>query len=279
MRRIVNDVTMMGAALGDQVGWTTIWEAVKRETKATTNLKEGSEEFFKKAGERFTEVIVKTQVYDSTLSRSGYMRSKHDSVKMLTAFMGEPTVSFNMMFHAVSQAVRKKMSKKESARIIGSVYASVVMASVASSLIYALRDDDDDESYLEKFAEAFSDKLLSDINPLNMLPAVRDIMSILDGWDVSRTDMDIFQDIYDAITSLGSENKSAWRKVEDLSGAFASLFGVPLKNTLRTGREIYNLFKNIFDGVSPSGVGDAFVRGITGAKKDKGKALYEAIVK
>jgi hypothetical protein len=274
----IDDATMMGAAFGDQIGWTAIWEAVKRETKATTNLKEGSEEFFKKAGERFTEVIVKTQVYDSTLSRSGYMRSKHDSVKMLTAFMGEPTVSINMMFHAVLQAKRKRIPKREAARIIGSVYASVVMASVASSLIYALRDDDDDESYLEKFAESFSDKMLSDINPLNMLPAVRDIMSLMDGWDVERTDMAIFKDIKDAFDGLSSENKSAWRKVEDFAGAIAALFGVPLKNTLRTGREIYNLVKNIFDGVSPSGVGDAFVRGITGEKKDKGKALYEAIV-
>ena len=272
----IDDVSMMGAALFDQLGWTTIWEAVKREVKATTNL--SGEALLQKAGERFTEVIVKTQVYDSTLSRSGYMRSKHDSVKMLTAFMGEPTVSFNMLFHAISQAKTKKVTKKQAARMIGAVYASVVMASAASSLIYALRDDDDDESYLEKLAEAFGGKLISDINPLNMLPAVRDIMSILDGWDVSRTDMDIFQDLYDAVTSLDSENKSAWRKVEDLSGAFAHLFGVPLKNTLRTGRELFNLVKNSIDGINPSGVGDAFLRGVTGEDKNKGKALYEAII-
>ena len=274
----IDDVSMMGAALGDQVGWTTIWEAVKRETKATTNLKEGSEEFLKKAGERFTEVIVLTQVYDSTLSRSGYMRSQHDTVKMATSFMGEPTVSFNMLFNAVSQVVKGKMSKKEAARTIGAVYASVVMAAVASSLIYALRDDDDDESYLEKLAEALGEKVVNEINPLNMLPFVRDVMSILDGWDVSRTDMDVFADLYSAITTLDSDNKSAWRKVEDLSGAFASLFGVPLKNTLRTGREIYNLFENIFDGVSPSGVGDAFLRGVTGKDKSKSEALYDALV-
>ena len=281
----IDDISMMGAALGDQVGWTTIWEAVKRETKATTNLKEGSEEFLKKAGERFTEVIVLTQVYDSTLSRSGYMRSQHDTVKMATSFMGEPTVSFNMLFNAVSQAVKGKISKKSAARTIGAVYASVVAAAVASSLIYALRDDDEDESYLEKLAEALGDKLIGgkwwipgDMNPFAMLPFVRDIMSICDGWDVSRTDMDIFQDIYDAITALDSDNKSAWRKVEDFSGAFAALLGVPLKNTLRTGREIYNLFENIFDGVSPSGVGDAFLRGATGKERVKSKALYDALV-
>ena len=274
----IDDITMLGAALGDQIGWCTIWEAVKRETKATTNLKEGTEEFLKKAGERFTEVIVLTQVYDSTLSRSGFMRSKHESVKMMTSFMGEPTVSFNMLMNAVVQAKGKRITKRQAGRIIGAVYASVVAAAVAASMIYALRDDDDDESYLEKFAEAFSGKMKDEINPINMLPIMRDLMSIMDGWDVERTDISVFKDLKDAFDGLSSENKSAWRKTEDFAGAIASLFGIPVKNTLRTGREIYNMFKSVFDDVAPSGVGDAFVRGITGEKKDKGKALYEAIV-
>ena len=274
----LDDITMLGAALGDQIGWTTIWEAVKREIKSTTNLKEGSEEFLQKAGERFTEVIVLTQVYDSTLSRSGFMRSKHESVKMMTSFMGEPTVSFNMLMNAVLQVKGKKITKRQAARTIGAVYASIVAASIAASMVYALRDDDDDESYLEKLAESLSGKLKDEINPINMLPITRDIMSIMDGWDVERTDVAIFKDIKDAFDGLSSENKSTWRKIEDFAGALASVFGIPAKNMLRTGREIYNLFENTFDGVAPNGVGDAFVRGITGEKKDKGKALYEAIV-
>jgi hypothetical protein len=276
----LDDITMLGAALGDQIGWCTIWEAVKRETKATTNLKEGSEEFLKKAGERFTEVIVLTQVYDSTLSRSGFMRSKHESVKMMTSFMGEPTVSFNMLMNAVVQAKGKKITKRKAARIVGSVYASVVAAAVAASMIYALRDDDEDEAYLEKFAASLSGKLKDEVNPINMLPIMRDLMSIMDGWDVERTDISVFKDLKDAFDGLASENKSAWRKTEDFAGAVASLFGVPVKNTLRTGREIYNLFKGIFDSESPTGTGikNAIVEGITGKEKSNGQQLYEAMV-
>ena len=274
----VDDITMYGAALGDQIGWCAIWEAVKREIKATTNLKEGSQEFFEKAGERFTEVIVLTQVYDSTLSRSGYMRSKHDSVKMLTSFMGEPTVSFNMMHDAVLQAKRGTTSVLKAGRTISATYASIIAASVFASAIYGLRDDDEDESYLEKFAEAFGGKLLGDINPLNMLPAVRDLISILDGWDVERTDVAVFKDLKDAFDGLDSDSKSAWRKTEDLAGAFASVFGLPLKNVLRTTREIWNAVENIFDDVLPKDVGEAFVRGITGEEKEKGDELYDALV-
>ena len=274
----IDDITMKGAAIGDQLGWCTIWEAVKREIKSTTDLKVGSEEFLKKAGERFTEVIVLTQVYDSTLSRSGFMRSKHDSVKMLTAFMGEPTVSINMMADATIQAKRGTITKRKAGRIIGAVYTSIILASIASSLIYGLRDDDEDESYLEKFAEALGGKLLDEINPFNMLPGIRDIISIFDGWDIERTDMAIFKDIKDAFDGLSSDNKSAWRKVEDFTGAIASIFGVPLKNVLRSARETYNAISNIFDDVTPSNVDDAFVRGVTGEKKDKSKSLYDAII-
>lgn len=277
----IDDWTMKGAEIGDMVGWCSIWEAVKREIKATTNLKEGSKEFLDKAGERVTEVIVLTQVYDSTLSRSGYMRSKHDTMKMLTSFMGEPTVSMNMMADAAIQAKRGTITNRKAGRIISSVYAATILASVFASLIYGLRDDDDDESYIEKFSEALGGKLLGDLNPLNMLPGFRDIVSIFDGWDVERTDMAIFKDIKDAFNGLGSDSKSAWRKTEDLAGAIASVFGLPLKNAMRTAREIYNAVENIFDGVNPNGlkdVGDSFVEGLTGKKKDSGSDLYAAIV-
>ena len=277
----VDDITMLGAALGDKVGWTAIWEAVKRETLHNNpKLSPKSEEFLKIAGDRFTEVIVLTQVYDSTLSRSGFMRSKHESVKMMTSFMGEPTVSFNMLMSAVTQAKNKRITKKQAARTIGAVYASVLAASIAASMVYALRDDDDDEAYLEKFAESLSGKLKDEINPLNMLPIMRDIMSILDGWDVERTDVAVFKDLKDAFDGLFSENKSAWRKVEDFAGAIASSFGIPLKNVLRTGREMYNIFENIFDSDTPTGAGikDSIVAGITGNEKSNGQQLYEAIL-
>lgn len=282
----IDDISMLGAAGGDILGWCTIWAAVKREVKANNKgMDVNSEEFLNLAGKRFTEVIVYTQVYDSTLSRSGYMRSKHDSVKMLTAFMGEPTVSVNMMYNAVLQAKRggKGMIAK-AARTIVAVYLSQIAASAAASAIYALRDDDEDETFGEKFAEAWSDKMLGkyaltgELNPLTQLPAVKDIISIFEGWDVERTDIAVIKDIKDAFDGLFSDNKSTWRKIEDFSGAIASLFGLPVKNVIRTGREIYNAFKMGFSDVEGGSFGEAFVRGMTGEEKSKPNKLYDAIV-
>ena len=275
----IDDVSMKGAEVADKMGWASIWEAVKREVKATTNLEVGSEAFLKKAGERFTEVIVKTQVYDSTLSRSGFMRSKGDLMKMLTAFMGEPTLSINMMFNAIVNVFRGG-SKAQAARTIGFTYASIIAASALASLIYALRDDDEDESYAEKYSQSFGGQVVDDVvlAPLTSLPAVKDIVSIFQGWDVERTDVAIFKDIKDAFDGLDSENKSGYRKVEDFAGAIAAAFGLPLKNLLRTGREVYNAFDLSFDGISGGNMGGAFVEGVTGKESSKTDNLYDVIV-
>ena len=277
----IDDVSMWAAGKADVIGWLTIWDAVKRECVTKyTNLAPNSEEFLQKAGERFTEVIVKTQVYDSTLSRSGYMRSKSDTVKMATSFMGEPTLSINGMADAVIQLSRGTIPKGRAIRTIAATYASMIAASAAASLIYAMRDDDDDESFVEKYLEAFGDKLVSDINPLSMLPFVKDIMSIFEGWEVERTDMAIIQDIYNAWESLDSDTKSPYRKVEDFAGAIAAAFGVPVKNVMRTGREIYNFVEDIFDKNAGGDLWGAFAGGITGEDKKTPKTttLYEAIL-
>ena len=277
----IDDVSMKGAEVADWIGWTTIWEAIKRETKDTTNLQFGSKEFLDKCGERFEEVIMKTQVYDSTLSRSGFMRSKNDGVKMLTSFMGEPTLSINMMYSAVINALRGgKEAKLKAAKTIGYVYVAMILAEALSSAIYALRDDDEDESYMEKYLQSLGGSVVSDIvlAPVTSLPGVKDIVSIFQGWDVERSDMAIFKDIKDAFDGLDSESKSSYRKVEDFAGAIAAAFGLPLKNVLRTGREVYNAGSHMFDDVSGGNAWDAFAEGIKGKSDSNSNSLYKAMI-
>ena len=252
---VIDDISMKGAELGDRVGWLTIWNAVKREVASKNKgIATSSEQFLSLVGERFTEVIVYTQVYDSTLSRSAFMRSKRDLTKMMTSFMGEPTLSYNMMANALYQLKRHTMKKSQAARTISSVLVSTTLASLAASFIYGLRDDDDEKTLLEKWLRAFGMDMLgvveingfkiplvaSNLLPHNMLPWFRDAVSLLEGWDVERADMSVLADVWKAIDGLDSEKKSAWRKVEDMA-SIASMFGIPLKNAMRTFREMYNL--------------------------------------
>jgi hypothetical protein len=112
---------------------------------------------------------------------------------------------------------------------------------------------------------------------------------MLQGWEVERTDMAAFKDIVDAFKGLDSDSKTPYRKAEDLFGAFAGLFGIPLKNMMRTGREVYNFFENILDDDTPSTekVGEAFVGKKTASdvndalksgKTEKAKEIIDEII-
>ena len=257
-----DDVFGFAPAKADEYTWCAIWDAVKRETKAKhKDLNVNSEEFLKIAGNRFTEIIDKTQVYDSVLSRSGNMRSKSIFMQMLTAFMAEPTTSANMVEQAFREA--KAGHPKKAMAYINSVGASVIINSLLVSFIYALRDDDEDERFHEKYLEALLKELADGFNPLTYVPLVKDVWSIFQGWDVERVDMSLFKDLYDNLEkevkkakelaegiidgSLSEEEiKAGFKETGEYMFAvldtIASMNGIPLKN-LR--RDFYTMPKNI----------------------------------
>lgn len=63
-----------------------------------------------------------------------------------------------------------------------------VLAAAAKAIVMAFRDTGDDE-WWEKWFSSFSSDLLSTLNPLSIIPFVKDIFSVLDGYDVERMDM------------------------------------------------------------------------------------------
>lgn len=258
-----DDLLSFAPAVADEYTWSWIWDAVKRETKAKhIDLNVNSEEFLKIAGERFTEIIDRTQVYDSVLSRSGNMRSKGLFMQMLTAFMAEPTTSANMAYQAMLEA--KAGHKKKAMAYIGSVGTSVILNTVLVSLIYAMRDDDDDERFEEKYTEAFVKELIDGINPLTYIPFIKDVMSIFQGWDVERVDMSLIADLYDNLDKTIGKFKDLAEGIgdgslseEEIKASFeeilkeyslpvldtlASIVGVPFKNIRRDIVSIFSTY-------------------------------------
>ena len=230
------------AAKADEMTWAHIWAAVKAEITDTTNLSPGTEEFFKVCGERFTEVINYTQVYDSTISRSQIMRDKSTSAQMLTAFMSEPTVSLNVLMNAVHQAkTNGNVGRKFATRAVGAFVGNVVLNSLLKSLVIAGRDDDEDETYFEKYSGEVIRNIISDINPLGMIPFVKDILSVFEGYTVERADMNLFSDLAQSVKILQNDNKTIAEKIESISGSLAAFLGLPVKNVLRDVRTVYNI--------------------------------------
>ncbi len=283
------DATMFGASLMDKLGWVTIWKAVKKEVSSTRpELTVGSEEFLNACGERFTEVVTKTQVYDSVNTRSGYMRSKHDSVKYLTSFMGEPTVSIGMYFTATNNLIRALGTKdraqiskalKKFARTAATLPVAGALTAMAKALIQAMRDDDEDESYIEKWVEHYTANFKEDLNPLNYLPVFRDIVSVWEGWDVERPDMTLIADLITSAKNMFDEDATAEDTLNAL-GAFANLLGIPLKNVIKDARGFINTVKTVSQGekTTSAGIKEALKKGWTGEKTSNAQQLYEAIL-
>ena len=263
-------------AVADELAWCQIWEAVKKEVADRQGL--SGEELLQAAGKRFTEVIVNTQVYDSVLSRSGLMRSKDTGMKMATAFMAEPTTSLNMITDAIIQG--KRGDKSYARKAIGSVVASMIINSILVSFVYAGRDDDEDKTYLEKYVGTLTGELIDSFNPLQLIPFVKDIVSIMQGYDVERSDMAVVTDLYKAWKNLSSDKRSVYRKVEDFGGAVAAIFGLPVKNIMRDVRGIYNTAMSFFNGEETTGrgVGEAVRAAVTGNERSNSDQLYSAMV-
>ena len=273
-----NEVMGWAPAMADELTWCAIWEAVKRETNANNpKMDVKSEEFLKKVGERFSEIIEKTQVYDSVLARSANMRSKNGLMQMLTAFMAEPTTTVNM----VEDALRKG-DKKTIARTFGAVAATILINNALASLVYGMRDDDEDETFLEKYVQAFTSGMLDDINPMTYYPILKDVWSLFQGYDIERSDMAIYSDITDSIKKVVTlftkfdsdmdEDDAAeyYKQVGDalmsLLDAGASAFGIPWKNARRDLVSYFNTVKTFARGGSTTW--NSFVDTVGGAALD-----------
>lgn len=279
-RQYRDEILSKAPSVADELAWCQIWNAVKKEIAETKKLQ--GEELLQAAGKRFTEVIVNTQVYDSVLTRSGMMRSKDTGMKMATSFMAEPTTSLNMIADALIQG--KRGNKGYARKAIGAVAASMILNSILVSFVYAGRDDDEDKTYIEKYAGSLTSELIDSFNPLTLIPFVKDIVSIAQGYDVERSDMAVITDLFNAWKKLSSDNLSVYRKVEGFGGAIASIFGLPLKNIMRDVRGIYNTVKSAVAGPDTTGRGvldaakESLPKWMGGGERSNADQLYAAML-
>jgi hypothetical protein len=262
--RKLNDALSAPAGMADAVTWGRLWNACEWATaREHKELAKGSEAFYKAVNELFTEVIDQTQVVDGVLQRSNIMRSSNAVVKQATSFMGEPIMSLNLLMRSYDQVRYEQNAQKRGRAIktMGRAATALVVTNVvnalAQSLIDAMRDDDEDKKYWDRFRSAFTgitgeeesawDKAVaavfngnvgSNMNLLGQIPFVKDALSMLQGYDVSRTEMEIVADLIEAgqtaVQSAGGAGKKTRAyAAKELLAAGAKVFGIPLGNLAR----------------------------------------------
>lgn len=247
--------TMILAQKADDVTWGVLWNAVKQETKALhPDIDVNSKEFTDLCVDRYDELIDQTQVVDSVLHRSQIMRSNNGLHKMATSFMAEPTKSYNMLANALRDwyempgkwnAGSKRFFKQT---LKAYIITNVVNAAV-QSFMDAFRDKkDDDTTYWERWLEDYKDNVIDNLNPVQLIPYMKDILSIAQGYDVNRLDMQGLSKLFAGVRNVQKyatdadyrENHTWLEAAESLMSGISSVTGIPIYNVERDFKAIYN---------------------------------------
>jgi hypothetical protein len=248
----VVEASMKGAEIADKITWGYLWNACELEVRdKQKNLKVGSDEFYSAVANRLREVIYTTQVVDSTMTRSHMMRSKDGWDKMATAFMSEPTLSYNMLQDCYMDwklTERQTGSKQKAFKKCGKKMARTITAYTVTSMICALVEsgfdifrDDEDEITPEEFIELYLKNLASNMNILNNIPYVKEIVSMMQGFSSSRTDTQWMQYLTYTITGIGKlleGEGNAYTTAKNALRAFSYGTGLPLYNLWRDGTAV-----------------------------------------
>lgn len=214
---------MKGAEWADRLTWGRLWNACKAEVRDKQKLT--GDALLKATAERFREVIYSTQVVDSTMTRSQAMRAAGVYGAVSTAFMSEPTLSYNLLLKAYTDytaELRATGDKKEAwrnasgkiARALATYLMSAAASGLAESIVDACRDDDEYATWLEKYLSAligakYKDGKFSGVNPLesnlfmdvdilSKLPILKDFMSMISGYENDRMDTEWIKNLIDA---------------------------------------------------------------------------------
>ena len=247
--------TMILAQKADDVTWGVLWNAVKQETKALhPDIDVNSKEFTDLCVDRYDELIDQTQVVDSVLHRSQIMRSNNGLHKMATSFMAEPTKSYNMLANALRDwhempGKWNAGSKRFFKRILKAYVVTNVVNAAVQSFMDAFRDKkDDDTTYWERWLEDYKDNVIDNLNPVQLIPYMKDILSIAQGYDVNRLDMQGLSKLFAGVrnvqkyaTDADYREKHTWLEAaESLMSGISSVTGIPIYNVERDFKAIYN---------------------------------------
>ena len=260
----LNDLAGAAAGKADAVTWGKLWNACEWQVKREKpNVRAGSNEFYSAVNDAFSDMIDQTQVVDGILQRSNIMRGKSTLSQQATAFMGEPIMSLNVLmrsydnFRYEENPAKRSKALKTLGRAATALVVTNVVNALAQSIVDGLRDDDRDKDYWEKFLSAFTGvegdeknalelignvvlngNVGSNMNIVAQAPFAKDILSLAQGYDVSRPDMEVFADLLDAAGTFvksidGSGKKTRKEATLSLLAAASKMFGLPVANIKR----------------------------------------------
>lgn len=264
----LSDASGAAAAKADAVTWGKIWNACEYTVQKEGRYEVGSEDFYTRTAEVFSDVIDQSQVVDGILQRTQIMRSGNGLTKQATAFMGEPMKSLNMLLRSYdawryeTNPSKKSAALKQFARTSIALLVTDGVNALVQSLVDAARKDDKDKDYWGRYFEVLTgvtgeddtvasvllgSNLWDNIDPVGRIPFAKDIKSMLQGYTVSRMDADAVSDFIAAAqlftkATQGDGQKTTLYAFKQLLVTGSKIFGVSVGNI---GRDTWAVARSI----------------------------------
>lgn len=266
---------------GDEFAWKRLWYAAEKKVEATTDLKKGTEEYYKAAADIFNDIIDKTQVVDSVLNRTDAMKSKSGLTKLTTSFMSEPSKTYNMVYRAYSDFKKGKGNAGELLGVMSAYVLNAALTAALASVVSAMRSREKEKKYGERWLDAFVGGFTDNINPIGYIPFAREAFEIavntaLKKWNNGSNDLTT-KPIADAVKAVN--NLSEAMDEDSKLGVVGNLYkasnaldiaGIPMSNTLRDMGALYDtLIYDVLDDVNLQYDRDKLVYNMEG-KNSKG---------
>lgn len=249
----MNEAGMWLPGKMDEITWARIWAACKEKVKNEQKI--SGEELLQQTAKLFENVVYHTQVVDSVLTRSSIMRSKSGLIKDATSFMAEPIKKLNILMSTQQDYKAGGKTWGTASKIMRKVFFGFVLGSIANALLAsigdALRDDDEYEDFLDKYRQAlwgenfFDGNLFSELNPLEKVVFVRDVLSLLKGYDVNNPYIEVVQAGINLLNNLknhfeGKGSITGYGLIYQSLRLVGNLTGAAPANVLREAVSIWN---------------------------------------
>lgn len=257
------EASMKFAEWGDSLTWGCLWDACELEVAKSKKYTVGTKEFYQAVGKKLREVVYSSQVVDSVLTRSQLMRKKGGLTQRATSFMGEPTLSYNILLDAESQfrnEVRStgsaKAAWKKTRGLIGKAVTAYMTTQILAAVVEALADafrDDEEKPFGEKFLDATWQNLLSDLLIFNKIPFLNDITSLVlskfgvgyfSSSDMSTDYLNTLSKAYDAwadIRKNGDDaDKTLYYAIFNTTKFLSQVTRLPVSNAMREVVTVWN---------------------------------------
>lgn len=272
----IGEAGMYFAEKADTMTWAAIWSACKKEVTRKRGMKPGDEGFYDAAAKIFEDVIYKTQVVDSVLTKNEFLRSKGAFARLIGSFMSEPTAA-SMLIDAYDKyhldrrrGMTRQQAWNQNKRMIGRaayVYSlGAVSLAAVQAVADALRDDDDYQTFLEKWLEAFGGNAIDELMPLNKLPIAADfydlakeLISVLGVDTYGNPPQSVFMQWWDSLVGgteilydkiAGEDTNYTWYGgIYKMLQALSGMSGLPMASATR---EIVTLWNNAIGAMAPS---------------------------